>query len=133
MIGKVSPEVGVLDVSAMVDLLTNRSATSPIRLRLRDTVVHVPAHFDAEVPSALGWLSRAGQLTDEDVSELLGALRRAPFSRHHLSDLIEGAGSRRNTHGLVDALCVELAEQLRALLIMTDSRLASSYPQAQVP
>jgi predicted nucleic acid-binding protein len=33
----------------------------------------------------------------------------------------------------VDALYVELAEQLRARLITTDGRLASSYPQAQLP
>jgi hypothetical protein len=35
-----------------------------------------------------------------------------------------------NTHRLVDALYVELAGQLRALLIKTDRRLASSYPQS---
>jgi predicted nucleic acid-binding protein len=67
------------------------------------------------------------------VSELLRTLRRAPFSRHYLSDLIDGAWSRPNTQRLVDALYVELAEQLRAPLITTDSRLASSYPQTQVP
>jgi predicted nucleic acid-binding protein len=33
----------------------------------------------------------------------------------------------------VEALYVELAEQLRAPLITTDRLLASSYPQAQVP
>jgi len=128
-----SPEVVVLDASAMVDLLTGRSAASPIRLRLRNTAIHVPAHFDAEVLSALGRLSRSGQLTDGDVAELLGTLRRAPFARHGLPNLIEGAWSRRNTLRLVDALYVELAEQLRARLITTDGRLASSYPQAQVP
>jgi predicted nucleic acid-binding protein len=32
----------------------------------------------------------------------------------------------------VDALYVNLAEQIRAPLITTDSRLATSYPQAQV-
>jgi hypothetical protein len=37
-----SPEVVVLDASAMVDLLTGRSAAGPIRLRLRDTAIHVP-------------------------------------------------------------------------------------------
>lgn len=80
--------------------------------------------------SALG---RAGQLTDEEVSDLLRALRRAPFSPHHLSDLIEGAWFRRNICRLVDALYVELAEQFRAPLITTDSQVAGSYPQAQVP
>jgi predicted nucleic acid-binding protein len=127
------PEVVVLDASAMIDLLVGPSSAGPIRIRLRDTAVHVPAHFDAEVLSALGRLGRARQLSNEDVSGLLGALRRAPFSRHQLQDLIEGAWSRRDTHRLVDALYVELAEQLRAPLITTNGRLASSYPQAQVP
>ena len=43
------------------------------------------------------------------------------------------AWSRCNTHRLVDALYVELAEQLRAPLITADSRLAGGTPQAQVP
>ena len=45
MIRTASPEVVALDASAMVDLLTGRSVASPIRLRLRDTAIHVPAAF----------------------------------------------------------------------------------------
>ena len=104
-----------------------------IRRRLQGCAVQVPAHFDAEVLSALGRLCRAGELTEMDASELLGALRRAPFSRHLLQDLTGGAWSRRNTHRLVDALYVELAEQLQVPLITTDNRLANSYPQAELP
>jgi predicted nucleic acid-binding protein len=74
------PEVVVLDASAMVGLLTYQSAADPIRLRPRHTAVHVPAHFDTEVLSTVGRLCRAGQLTDEDGAELVGALRRAPLS-----------------------------------------------------
>jgi predicted nucleic acid-binding protein len=123
----------VLDASAMVDLLTGQRTAEPIRVRLQNSAIHVPAHFDAEVLSALGRLCRAGELTDEDASKLLGTLRRAPFSRHLLEGLIEGAWSRRNTYRLVNALYVELAEQLRAPLMTTDSRLAKTYPQAQLP
>jgi predicted nucleic acid-binding protein len=95
-----SPEVVVLDASAMVDLPTGRSAASPIRLRLRDTAIYVPTHFNAEVVSALGRLSRSGQLTDGDVAEFLGTLRRAPFARHGLQDLIEGAIAVAGVAGL---------------------------------
>jgi predicted nucleic acid-binding protein len=123
----------VLDASAMVDLLTSQRTAELIRLRLQNSAIHVPAHFDAEVLSALGRLCRAGELTDKDASSLLGALRRAPFSRHLLESLIEGAWSRRNTYRLVDALYVELAEQLRVPLMTTDSRLAKTYSQAQLP
>lgn len=123
----------MLDASAMVDLLTGQSTAEWLRLRLQDSRIQVPAQFDAEVLSAVGRLCRAGQLTDQDAAELVGTLRRAPFSRHLLQNLIDGAWSRRNTHRLVDALYVELAEQLRAPLITTDSRLASSYQQAELP
>jgi len=41
--------------------------------------------------------------------------------------------SRRIIFRLVDALYVELAKQFRAPLITTDSQVAGSYPQAQVP
>ena len=91
------------------------------------------AHFDAEVLSAIGRLCRAGQLVEKDASKLPGTLQRAPFSRHLLHDLIEGAWSRRNTHRVVDALYVELAEQLHVPLITTNTRLANSYPQAELP
>jgi predicted nucleic acid-binding protein len=36
-------------------------------------------------------------------------------------------------HGLVDALYLELSEQLPAPLITTNSRLTSTHPQAQMP
>lgn len=126
-------QVVVLDASAMVDLLTGQSTAGAIRDRLRYKAIHVPAHFDAEVLSALGRLCRAGHLDGEEVSELLAALRRAPFSRHHVHDLVEGAWSRPDTHRLVDGLYVELAEQLRAPLITTDNRLVRSYPHAHLP
>ena len=122
----------MLDTSAMVDLLTAQSTAELIRRRLHGCTVQVPAHFDAEVLSAVGQLCRAGELTEEDASELLGALRRAPFARL-LQGLIDGAWSRRHTHRVVDALYVELAEQLHVPLITTDTRLANSYPQAELP
>lgn len=113
MIETARAAVVVLDASAMVDLLIDPSTGNSIRLRLQSTAVHVPALLDAEVLPADGRLSRAGQLTDEQVAELLGALGRAPFARHHLQDITEGPWWRCNRHRLVDAL-YELAEQLRA-------------------
>ncbi|WP_293059571.1 type II toxin-antitoxin system VapC family toxin, partial [Mycobacterium sp.] len=95
----------VLDASAMVDLLTRRDNAEQIRLRLQNNVIHVPAHFEAKVLSALGRLWRAGQLDEADVSGLLTAVRRAPLAR---------------THRLVDGLYVELTQQLHARLITTD-------------
>jgi predicted nucleic acid-binding protein len=117
----------------MVDLLIDDRDGGAIRARLRDSSVHVPAHFDAEVLSALGRLCRGGHVTVDDVSALVDALGQAPFSRHPLQTLIGGAWLRRESHRLVDALYVELAEQLRVPLITTDRRLTKSYPKAQLP
>jgi predicted nucleic acid-binding protein len=117
----------------MVDLLTDQRGAETIRNLLGDNAVHVPAHFDAEVLSAVGRLSRAGHLADDEASNLVGALQRAPFARHALPALIEGAWSRRLNVRLVDALYVELAEQLRVPLITTDARLAKAHPAALLP
>jgi predicted nucleic acid-binding protein len=123
----------VLDASAMVDLLTAPNRAFQIRDRLSDSPVHVPAHFDAEVLSALGRLPRARKLMVDEVSALVSALARAPFSRHPLPDLLEGALSRRASLRLVDALYVELAARLGVPLVTTDARLARAYPSAQLP
>jgi predicted nucleic acid-binding protein len=123
----------VLDASAMVDLLTAESKAGEIRDRLNESTVHVPAHFDAEVFSALGRLARAGKLTVDEVTVLVNALERAPFSRHLLPELLNGAWARRESLRLVDALYVELAERLGGVLVTTDARLSKTYPSAQLP
>jgi predicted nucleic acid-binding protein len=123
----------VLDASAMVELLVGTRDVTKIRDRLADSTVHVPAHFDAEVLSALGRLARAGKLSSHEMTALLKALRRAPFVRHLLPELLEGAWSRRENLRLVDAFYVELAERLHAPLLATDARLSKTYPHAQLP
>ena len=47
--------------------------------------------------------------------------------------LLTGAWNRRGNLRLVDALYVELAEQLDAPIITTDERLAATVPQAETP
>jgi predicted nucleic acid-binding protein len=116
----------------MVDLLTAVSRAVEIRDRLAASVVHVPAHFDADVLSALGRLARAGTLTAKEVSALLDTVARAPFARHPLTDLLGGAWSRRESLRLTDALYVELADRLGVPLVTTDARLAKAYPGAHV-
>jgi predicted nucleic acid-binding protein len=122
----------VLDASAMVDLLVGRDSGS-IRDRLGVCAVHVPAHFDAEVLSALGRLHRAGDLPTDEADELVATVARAPFTRHTLADFLTGAWGRREALRVVDALYVELAERLRVPLLTSDVRLASAYPGAQSP
>jgi predicted nucleic acid-binding protein len=119
----------VLDASAMVDLLVGHGE---FRRRLTEATVHVPAHFDAEVLSALGRLWRAGLLTGDEAGLCIAALTSAPFKRHTLEVLLTGAWRRRSNLRLVDALYVEIAERLGIPLLTTDTRLASAYSGAQL-
>ncbi|MEU1547393.1 type II toxin-antitoxin system VapC family toxin [Nocardia sp. NPDC005745] len=121
----------VLDASAMVDILMRNDRTAAVTARITTTVMHVPAHFDAEVLSALGRLNRAGDLTDAEVETALSRLARAPLTRHPLMNLTKGAWARRAAIRLTDALYVELAEQLDMPLITTDGRLARAASCAE--
>lgn len=121
----------MIDTSAMVDLLARTDDRfSAVRARLARTVMHAPAHFDAEVLSALGRMQRAGVLTVARVDGALDELRRAPVTRHGLSSLLAGAWARRDTLRLADALYVELAETAGIALLTTDQRLARAWPSA---
>jgi len=122
----------IIDASAMVDLLVGSPHGVPIDERLRGNALHVPAHFDAEVFSALGRLERAGELTARQVEERIGYLKEAPIKRHLLASLLNGAWKRRHNLRLVDALYVELANQLESPIITTDARLAAASPAAEL-
>lgn len=120
----------IVDASAMVDLLVGSPQGAAIRARLRGHELHVPAHFDAEVFSALGRLERAGALTARQVKSRIERLEVAPIQRHLLAPLLSGAWKRRHNLRLVDALYVELAHQLDSPIITTDSGLAAASSAA---
>lgn len=117
----------------MVDLLVGAESAAAIRLRLLNSHLHAPAHFDAEVLSALGRLNRAGHLPAAVVSSQLPRVANARIRRHPVGPLLAGAWDRRGDLRLVDALYVELAERLDAALISTDDRLVASAPRAENP
>lgn len=122
----------VVDASALVDLLLGNDVGIRVEFRLRGQELHAPAHLDAEVLSALGHLHRAGEVDDEQVDERLDALATAAIERHPLPNLLAGAWARRHTFRLVDALYVELAEQLDATLLTTDGPLAAATDIAEL-
>src|SRR2546429_8996855 len=66
------PEDVVVDASVLVDILAGTELADAARMRLARTVLHAPAHLDAEVLSALGRLHRAGQLSAAEVEAGLG-------------------------------------------------------------
>lgn len=122
----------VLDASAMVDLLVGTTLAQPVESMLSGAELHVPAHFDAEVLSALSRLHRGGQLTARQVTERVELTASSPAIRHLLQPLLEGAWRRRENLRLVDALYVELASQLDARIVTTDRGLAAATPQARL-
>jgi predicted nucleic acid-binding protein len=116
----------VLDASAAVELLLRSAAGRRAEAALRTHQVAVPAHFDAEVLSALGRLVRAGELPDRLVQPILTELARAPFVRYTLQPLLTAAWALRHNLALRDALYVSLARRLKAVLVTADVRLAEA-------
>ena len=123
----------VLDASAMVDLLVGAEWAAAIGARLQSGQLHAPAHFDAEILSALGRLNRAGHLSAAMVSLLLLRVENARIRRHPVAQLLGGAWGRRDELSLADALYVELAERLGAQIISTDDRLVAAAARAENP
>ena len=122
----------VVDASAMVDLLLGTSLGAAVADRLRGEQLHAPAHFDAEVLSALGRLHRAGSLSPGQVGTRLARLESAPIARHPIVELGRGAWGRRSNLRLVDALYVELAARLGVPLLTTDAALAAADRRAEL-
>lgn len=114
----------VLDASAAVELLLRTPAGGRAEAALRGHRVAVPAHFDAEVLSALGRLVRGRELAERLVEPLLRELARAPFVRYTLQPLLAPAWDLRHNLAQRDALYVTLARRLGAPLVTADARLA---------
>ncbi len=120
----------VIDASAMVDFLLNTPVSDQVAERLRDVQVHAPAHFDAEILSALGRLHRADKMSSKDVVDLIAATAQAPIVRHPLPPLLAGAWQRRENSSVMDALYIELAEQLDLSIVTTDTGMAAASSRA---
>ena len=116
----------VIDASALVDLLLSDGLGVAVATRIHGHVLHVPAHLDAEVMSALGRMWRGGVIPDDTVRVMLDSLLNAPVIRHPLAGLLLGAWERRANLRLADALYIELAESLSLKLVTTDQRLKST-------
>ncbi len=122
----------VIDASAMVDLLVGSALGDAVRRRLEDHELHAPAHFDAEVLSALGRLHRAGKLSANEVARRLVQVVAAPIRRHELVSLLDGAWERRHAIRLVDGLYVALAARLECPLLTTDAALSAVSSTAEL-
>lgn len=125
------PALAVVDASVVVDLLAGTDRAAAVSERLRGTLLHAPAHLDAEVLSALGRLHRAEAVTTAHVRAALDHLVAMPVRRHPLPELLAGAWRQRASLRVLDALYVELAARLQAPLLTTDLRLARASSHAE--
>lgn len=126
------PDRVVVDASTMVDLLVASPVADAVHDRLRAHQLHAPAHFDAEVLSALGRLHRAGHLSARWTETRLDRLAEAPVERHTLPPLVAEAWRLRSQLRLVDALYVSLADRLEVPLVTTDAGMAGASSSAEL-
>jgi predicted nucleic acid-binding protein len=123
----------VLDASAFVEVLLGSAAGLQVTSHLEGHQPVAPAHFDAEVLSALGRLTRGGWLTDRQAAARVRRTLASPIRRDDLRPLLAGAWRRRHNLRLVDALYAELSHQLDdAPLITLDRGLAAAVPAAEL-
>ncbi len=85
-----------------------------------------PAHFDAEIASALRGLARNSSEVARAVPAALRHLAHLPVRRFPLSGLLERMWELRHNMTVYDAAYVALAEQLEAPLLTCDAKLAAS-------
>lgn len=121
----------VMDASAMVDYLVDSPFATRVGDRIRGNEIFVPAHFDAEVLSGLGRLQRGGELSEAQVEARIALTAEAPFHRQLLAPLLKGAWALHHNLRLVDALYIELANQVDATVITTDSGMSAASANAE--
>lgn len=115
----------VLDASAAVDLLLDRTAGAWVADQVADTPpIHAPHLLDVEVTGVVRRLALAGHLSDGRAVVALSRLRGIPITRYAHGGLIERMWQLRHTVIAPDAAYVALAESLGAPLLTTDERLA---------
>ena len=128
-----SPHLVVLDASAFVELLTGGPSAEWVADQVERAGLAEPAHFQAEVLSAVGRHHRAGATSTQAVENSLRRMMDLKAQEHPLEGLLLGAWARRDNLRLADALYVELAAQLETVVVTTDRRLARATSLAVAP
>ncbi len=119
----------VLDASALVELLMDRSGAEAVRrfIELPGQSLHVPHLVDIEVASVLRRESLAGRLRDERATEALSDLSDLPLLRYPHQPMLTRIWELRHSVTAYDAVYLALAEGLNAPLLTLDSRLTRAH------
>ena len=117
----------VVDASAITEVLLARSRAAAIRVALSlHSELYVPAHFHAEVLSALRRYSLRNELSDLGTAEALAKLSELRALAYPLRELTRAIWKLRFNLTTYDAAYLALARRLDVGLITLDSALAEA-------
>ena len=117
-VGSIQP--AVIDCSALVDVVTGRSAA-----RREHYQLHAPTLLDYEFASAAARIDRSDPRGDAG-SEMLVHLRGLTVTRHRADLLMARIWETRHSISLYDGAYVALSRLLSAPLITRDRKLATA-------
>jgi predicted nucleic acid-binding protein len=117
----------VVDASAITEVLLARSRAAAIRVALSlHSELYVPAHFHAEVLSALRRYSLRNELSDLGTAEALAKLSELRALAYPLRELTRAIWELRFNLTTYDAAYLALARRLGTGLITLDAALAEA-------
>lgn len=116
----------VVDASALLDSVLAEPRDTSLQGRINGEGLHAPHLIDVEAVNALRRMVRAGRLTVDRASSVLGAIAVADITRYSHEPLRRRMWELRDNVAAYDAAYVALAEMLGAPLVTTDGRLARS-------
>lgn len=118
----------VLDASAAVDWLLQTTAGHRIEKRIyaRNESLHAPHLLDLEVTQVLRRLVREGTVPTQRAEAAVSDLVSLRITRYPHFLLLPEIWRRRHNFSAYDAAYVVLAENLGAVLVTRDNRLASA-------
>jgi predicted nucleic acid-binding protein len=116
----------VIDVSAMVEVLTGTKPDVGLRKRVMLGQLAAPELFDIEAAHVLRKLERRGVLSERDATDALTDIGNAPIARAPHVPLMQRAWELRHCISAYDAAYIALAEHLGVPLVTCDAKLAGS-------
>jgi predicted nucleic acid-binding protein len=116
----------VLDASAAVDWLLQTKAGESIEQRIfsRHESLHAPHLLDLEVAEVLRRLTREGLVSEQRAGEAIRDLIDLRITRYPHFVLLPRIWRHRHNLSAYDAAYVSLAEELGAVLLTRDGRIA---------